>query len=155
LLVPSDHTGEEVRREKEQGVDQADYEHINKISEDQLRGQVRSVLSKDSVDDVVTVIDVGDAFNPELNRCLDGHEKGEEEPSVGEVVAEAVDEEKEDRNELGHHCALDELSQHDLGSSMSEGAVLEEKVGQSIEVFHLNVCSGEDVRLLVALDQAD
>jgi len=155
LLVPADHTGEEVRRDKDQAVDQADDEHIEEVDEDQLRGQVRSVLSEDSVDDVVTVIDVGDAFNPELDRCLDGHEEGEEEPSVGEVVAEAVDEEKEDGDELGHHCALDKLGEHDFGSSMGEGSVLEEKVGQPIKVFHLDVCSGEDVGLFVALDQAD
>ena len=33
--------------------------------------------------------------------------------------------------------------------------MLEEQVGESVEVFHLHVCSRQHVRLLVALDEAN
>lgn len=48
--------------------------------------------------DTVAVINVGDAFHPELDGRLNSHEEGEEEPTVGQVVAEAVHEEEKDRN---------------------------------------------------------
>ena len=93
----------------------------------------------------VSVVDVRDSLHPKLDRRLNRHEKREEEASVRQVVAEAIDEEKEDRDELGHHSALYELSQHDFGASMSQRAMLEEKIGQPVQVLHLNVGASEHV----------
>jgi len=59
--------------------------------------------------DTETVVDMGDALHPELDRSLDCHEEWEEESPVGQVVAEAVDEEEKDWDQLGHDSSLDEL----------------------------------------------
>ena len=69
--------------------------------------------------DAVAIVDVRDTLHPELDRRLNGHEEGEEEPVVRQVVAEAVDEEEKDRNELCHDRALDELSEDDFCPTMS------------------------------------
>ena len=90
--------------------------------------------------DAVPVVNVGDAFHPELDGSLDGHEEREEESSVGQVVAEAIHEEEKDGDQLRHDCALDELSKDDFSTSMGQSAMFEEKVSEPIEVFHLDVC---------------
>ena len=97
------------------------------------------------MNDTIAIVDVRDALHPELDRCLNGHEKGEEEPIVGQVVAEAVDEEEKDRDELCHNRALDELSEDDLGPSMSQRTVFKEQVSQPIQVLHLYVCAGQHI----------
>ena len=93
----------------------------------------------------VAVVDVRDALHPELDRSLNRHEKREEEASIWQIVAETVDEEEENRDKLGHHGALDELRQHDFCPSMRQRAVLKEKVGQPVQVLHLNVGASEHV----------
>ena len=43
---------------------------------------------------VVAIVCMRDALHPELDWSLDSHEKGEEEATVGEHVAESVHEEE-------------------------------------------------------------
>lgn len=101
--------------------------------------QVESVLSKDAMVHVVAIVRVSHALQPELNRSLNRHEGREEDSPVRQDVAESVDEEEENGNQLGRHGAPDEILQHDFGSTMSQCAVPEEQVGKSIQVLHLNV----------------
>ena len=37
---------------------------------------------------------------------------------------------------------------------MGQSTMAEEQVGQAVQVFHLDVCAGQHVRLFVVLDEA-
>ena len=107
------------------------------------------------MEDTVSVISVRDSFQPELDRSEERHEEWEEEFSVGQDEAESAHDKEEDLNEHGENRPVHELVKDDLSSAMSEGAVLEEQIGQSKDVLHLDVCLRQDVRLLVECDQSD
>ena len=84
-------------------------------------------------------------MHPELNWGLHGHEEGEKEARVRQNVAESVHEKEEKGDALRRHRPRDELGQDYLGSSMGQGTVPEEQVGQPIQVLHLNVGAGEHI----------
>lgn len=64
-------------------------------------------------------------------------------------------EEEKDGDQLCGDCACDKLSQHDLGSTMSQSSMSEEEIRQAIQVLHLNICACKYIRLLVVLDQTN
>ena len=105
--------------------------------------------------DAIAVVNVRDAFHPELYRRLNRHEKGKEEASIGQIVTESIDEEEENRDELGHDSSLDKFCEHDLGPSMCKRTMLEKQVCKPVQILHLNVGSRQHIRLLVALDESN
>ena len=80
--------------------------------------QIESIFAEDAVEHVVAVVSVRDALHPVLDWGLHSHEETEEDPSVGQLVAEPVNEEEKDGNELRGHCASDELGQDDFRPAM-------------------------------------
>ena len=94
---------------------------------------------------VVAIVCMRYALHPKLDRCLNGHEKGEKQPTIRQSVAESMHEEEKDSNELGCHRACNELRQHYLGPSMGKRAVTKEEVSEPIQVLHLNVGAGEHI----------
>ena len=54
-------------------------------------------------------------------------------------------EKEEYADQLSGHCAPDEFSQDDLCSPVSKCSMPEEKVGQTVNIFHLYVGAGKNV----------
>ena len=104
---------------------------------------------------VVAVVCMCDSLKPELDRCQHSHVEGEEISSEGQDVAESMQEEEECADHLCRDSSTNKLCDYDLCASMGQSTMTEEKVSQSIQVFHLNVSSSKHIRLLVILDQTD
>ena len=80
------------------------------------------------MDYAITVVYVRDTLHPELDWSLNSHEEREEESSIRQIVAESIDEEEKDGNQLSHDSSLDELSQDNFSPSVSQSPMLEEQV---------------------------
>ena len=104
---------------------------------------------------VVSVVCVGDTLHPKLDRRLNRHEEGKEEATVGQHVAEAMHEEEENADQLCRNSTPYKLSQDNLGTPMGQCTMSEEEVCQSVQILHLDVCPGQNVRLFVVLDESD
>lgn len=65
-----------------------------------------------------------------------------------------MDKKEEAADQLGRHSPSNKFCEDYFCSPVGQGAVPEEQVSESVEVFHLDVGAGEHVRLLVVLDEA-
>lgn len=129
-------------------------ENFEKVLHRDLLDEIEAVFTKDAVEDIVTVVRVRDALHPKLDRRLHCHVEGKEKPCIRQHIAESVDKEKENCDELRCDSPADELGHYNLSSSMGQSPVSKEEIGQPVQVLHLYICTSQDIRLLIVLNQA-
>lgn len=132
LEVIGDNPTCQVAQHEVKGVPTGVEKHLEEVIDGHLLYQVESVLTKDAMVDVVAIVCVSHTLQPELDRSLHRHEEREEDPPIRQDIAESVDEEEENGNQLGCHRSPDEILQDNLGATMSQRAMPEKQVSKPI-----------------------
>jgi len=107
-------------------------ENFKKVLYRDLLDEIEAVFTKDAVEDIVAVVRVRDALHPKLDGGLHCHVEGKEKPSIRQHIAESVDKEKENCDELRCDSPANELGHYNLCSSMGQSSVSKEEIGQPV-----------------------
>lgn len=114
-----------------------------------------SILTKDSVENTVSVVCVKDAFQPELNWSENCHEEGVEDASIRIDETEAVGNKEVGLDQRNEDGSVQELVKNYFCTAMRHCSMSEEKVSKAIHAGHLNVCMCQSIGLSELSDHSN